>query len=995
MSQENDYQFFDRLFVRSPFYSPENYAPERIKQVLMQREFQNAIWLASPDFYRLLSRQHFNWDLLGKSERTSVLKYFNRMSFRATPFGAFSAFSLVPWDSSDRLRLVEGRKAILHLLPAREWQVEEELTWKAGPTDYHLQPNPTIMGLGNRFSFIRSTISASGKMDFALNSIPAEELNKKLLAFASPRPVLRSYAVAKAADLTGCTAEEASSYIDFLVNEQVFYSEFEGCLIESPQLAANRQGSRTAMHLPFTDELRLEQVNAELAGQGGMESYNGNLFYSALERPVQEGGVGDEWQQEMIKVIGLLRKIVIPYPTPALKNFVSAFKNKFDEQQIPLLTALDPETGIGYDNLHGSADQDGLLKSVFFPSKPPGDKQIEWTAVHRMFFRLWRDGVHSSCSPLVISEQDLREISDVKGGLPLPPSLAFLFSRTAEKMVLDNNGGASATSILGRFSAFNGEVADLCSGIAAAEGRANPEVIFAELHQLSDTHVDNINRRSPIYDYIIPVNTYAAETGQKTIRLDDLVLSVQGEALVLSSVSLRKRVIPRLPTAFNYHHNQLAIFRMLGDLQYQGLHANLTFDLEKLFPGLGFYPRVEYGKTIITLAKWRLQEKEIERLTSGHRSVSALHLWRQQRGVPAQITMGISDQQLVFDLGADQQALFFLDCLKELKTTLIREYPEPGKAVMAGKPKLAAQFIAVMARKTMVYQGTIFDQGRKRSTLQRSFPPGSEWLYIKIYGTPETSNHLLLSVIRPFVARNQRLINTWFFIRYRDPEPHIRLRINTNATDIGVLITGLKTTLTRKTDAVHIREFRLETYEREIERYSEELMVAAENCFYAGSELAMDWLQRRGASSEAFNLAVFSLVFQMAQLFIPGEYALADFFEWRSGHFLKEFGSESKFLLSLDRKYRSLAKSLAAVLTEDSPEQSTAQYRAGRFMETVAYSSDGSASWGPEKRWVLIADLIHMQVNRLFSHDQRQHEAFIIYCLGKYWTSVLARRARR
>jgi len=35
-------------------------------------------------------------------------------------------------------------------------------------------------------------------------------------------------------------------------------------------------------------------------------------------------------------------------------------------------------------------------------------------------------------------------------------------------------------------------------------------------------------------------------------------------------------------TAYNFHHNA-CLFQLLCDLQFEGLQANLTFDLEKLF----------------------------------------------------------------------------------------------------------------------------------------------------------------------------------------------------------------------------------------------------------------------------------------------------------------------------------------------------------------------------------------------------------------------------
>jgi len=60
----------------------------------------------------------------------------------------------------------------------------------------------------------------------------------------------------------------------------------------------------------------------------------------------------------------------------------------------------------------------------------------------------------------------------------------------------------------------------------------------------------------------------------------------------------------------------------------------------------------------------------------------------------------------------------------------------------------------------------------------RKFIPGTEWLYLKIYTGVKTSDVLLEEAILPLVTcfLNNNLINKWFFIRYNDPKPHLRIR---------------------------------------------------------------------------------------------------------------------------------------------------------------------------------------------------------------------------
>src|SRR5262249_21929470 len=62
----------------------------------------------------------------------------------------------------------------------------------------------------------------------------------------------------------------------------------------------------------------------------------------------------------------------------------------------------------------------------------------------------------------------------------------------------------------------------------------------------------------------------------------------------------------------------------------------------------------------------------------------------------------------------------------------------------------------------------------------RTFLPGGEWFYAKLYGGTATADRLLRDEIAPFVGEllEEGVIDRWFFIRYTDPNPHLRLRMH-------------------------------------------------------------------------------------------------------------------------------------------------------------------------------------------------------------------------
>ena len=60
--------------------------------------------------------------------------------------------------------------------------------------------------------------------------------------------------------------------------------------------------------------------------------------------------------------------------------------------------------------------------------------------------------------------------------------------------------------------------------------------------------------------------------------------------------------------------------------------------------------------------------------------------------------------------------------------------------------------------------------------------PFNKWLYLKIYCEKNMDNNLLINIIMPYLKlkKNEKIVDEYFFIKYYDPNYHIRLRIHAN-----------------------------------------------------------------------------------------------------------------------------------------------------------------------------------------------------------------------
>ena len=127
----------------------------------------------------------------------------------------------------------------------------------------------------------------------------------------------------------------------------------------------------------------------------------------------------------------------------------------------------------------------------------------------------------------------------------------------------------------------------------------------------------------------------------------------------------------------------------------------------------------------------------------------------------------------------------------------------------------------------------------------RIFYPGSEWLYFKIYTGVKTSE-FLLEVIKPFVEQlqNENKIKKWFFIRYNDPKPHLRIRFNiSNPNKFYILLHKISSLFGEYLNSGEISNIIIDTYKRELERYGENTIEYAEEIFFRSSELILNFLE--------------------------------------------------------------------------------------------------------------------------------------------------------
>ena len=127
---------------------------------------------------------------------------------------------------------------------------------------------------------------------------------------------------------------------------------------------------------------------------------------------------------------------------------------------------------------------------------------------------------------------------------------------------------------------------------------------------------------------------------------------------------------------------------------------------------------------------------------------------------------------------------------------------------------------------------------------ERLRPPGSDWLFAKLYGPPSAQDELIAGPVRTLgeLATAAGLARHWFYVRYADPGPHLRLRFSGDPdTLLGELLPQLCDWARELLDDGRCDRLGFDTYEREIERYGgTAAMAVVEEIFAIDSAAAVE-----------------------------------------------------------------------------------------------------------------------------------------------------------
>ncbi|MGO4289240.1 lantibiotic dehydratase [Chitinophaga sp. RAB17] len=1018
------------LSLHTNYRNDTNELTAAIKKIFADPLLQEAIYLASPDLYTTLQQ----W-LLGtiplrpqKEHKLALTlyKYLVRMCTRCTPYGLFAGCTpgTISQEPTHIALTADPHHKVtrldMHYLSAL---ADELLQDETISTQLQYQSNTSLYLTGATYRYYEYKLQDK-KRHYFLSTFSHTPYLEQIIATASKGASLHQ--LIQVLTNMSIPAADAADFITALIQNQILVSLWQPT-ITGPDYFRTLSAQLEAGTGETGLTLLLKQIQYLLDQPGiGTRHYAGirdilqkqfpvitgkdavqvDLFYKTTANNISAKTIATITGH--LQHLTVLNQAAIP---PDLQNFCKKFYQRYEEREMPLMTVLDSESGIGYGMIAGDKTcYTPLVDDLVVPGDTPA-AQIVWNVYNKLVLEKFTLAQKENTYAIEITDADLQKITPAGPTSNVPATACLMGTLLAMdneqldegnfQFIMKSCGGPGALALMGRFAAGNSELAQQMKACVDYEQSLFPDKIIAEVIHLPEGRTGNVLLRPQLYDYEIPFLGTASVDEKFQLSVSDLYVTVKNNMVILRSKSLNKEIIPRLTSAHNYTQS-LSIYKFLCDLQNQYAPFNITWDWN-IFLNTPFLPRISYKQLILKRARWLLFSNEFNDLLGTSPAADCLKQLLTKYNLPEKVVMAEGDNELFLDLSCEYAQELLTDKLHKDNVVLYESLVNENNNLVAGPGGSHCNEMVIPFCHTSHEIPLTAYKTHQTVTASRSFAAGSEWLYAKIYCGAKWMDKLLTKELLPLLTelKQEKIITQWFYIRYQDPDSHLRIRFR-NTTDPAFsqhVISRLHQIFEDyiANDIVHKIQF--DTYVREIERYGKVNIELSEQFFFHDSEAVIQLLPIIQSGGNEQHRWLFALKGVDCLLNDFG-YTTAQklhLLQQLQQNFFREFNGDGSLLYQLNNKYRDNSKAIDKLLAESLLIPATvidifhARSIATNTISQHIHSSNEQQKATTEALRHLVPDYIHLFLNRLFVANQRLHELVIYHYLMKHYTSVLAR----
>jgi len=1032
----------------------------RLAKLVAEPLIRDALFIASPDLDDALPAWLEDPDSeRGARVERALVRYFSRMAGRPTPFGLFAGTSV--GSVGGRTDLAIGGRETYRRHSRFDMDYLSALTGALADDPalygaFEYRPNSSLYRAAGRVHYVETRRSGEERSHHLVAVEDSDALSSVLERAAAGAAGASFEALAAGLVSEDVDREEADGFVRELIESQVLRPELEPYLTgPDPSEALARQLSERPETARIGERLgnarrslaaldgeglavppaRYRAVARELEGLPAPVRLS-KLFQVDLIKPAPDARLGGAVLDEILHGVSIAIAFVEARgPDNDLSRFRDAFVERYGAREVPLTEALDEEAGIGFPPAPGDGGGGGarLLDKLELEAAG-GAPSVSWSERTTYLLRRLNDALETGALEILIDPKDVERLRP-KETPQLPAAFAVVatvvasdeaLSRGDFRIVWNGAEGPSGARLLGRFCHADAGLERCVEEHARAEERNDPDAVFAEVVHLPQGRIGNVLFRPVLRGHEIPYLGRSGISDDRKIPISDLFLSVVSGRVVLRSARLGRRVIPRLTSAHNFRRETLDLYHFLCELQDQDSPGPVGWSWGPLWRA-PFLPRVVCGRLVLSLARWTATREELEPIwkNGGTERFQAVQSWRAKRRLPRFVLLAEGDNRLPVDFENVLSVDSFAHRVRNSgEVEFVELFPGPDELCARGpEGRFLHELVIPVIRTPAASEARPAEGPRPASRAVpaapaiRCFPPGSTWLYAKLYTGPASADRLLRDIVAPLVERAvaSGAADRWFFIRYGDPHWHLRLRFRGEPSRLlAEVLPDLHASAAEPLADGRFWKIQLDTYEPEVERYGgEEAVDAAERIFQADSESALQILEMLedgdAGADERWRIALrgadamlgdFGLGLEEKRRVVT---SARD--ELRKSHRFDE-GVRRR----VGERFREVSRSLEALLDEAPRDASGEENGDTGFAPGLALLRERSDRIAPAVRELralaregrlgtslpeVAASHVHMQMNRWLRSDHRKQELVLYDFLVRLYESRAMRAARR
>ncbi len=917
--------------------------------------------------------------------RSAVLRYLARMGGRATPYGLFAGTAPVTVDDHFRVDLgkreqhtvrVRVDAAVLEGLvvraadevDARHWplRVNPLLRWDH-TTDTVCFPrrgdaSADVVRLRCSHAVAEVVRRADdgevmgGELIGALRVLLPERAEHELAAFL--RRLVETGVLERSLGLIEPGVEPAERAIDQL--------ERMGCHASAEPLRAlvGRACGPRQLDPALTAQLDAAWETAagavdEFATVARHHRFDLTTELATGEARVDRGRVAD------IRA-AVLRVAALQVPTEPASGldfaaFREAFRARYEGAEVPLLEALDLESGVVPNPLRGASQLAGASgvrggETAQAPQCAP--------ELLRMYAEWVRDG-----SPVDIADLAPASACGARAALA---TLVGDDHPDGLRSVLVGGVGRSPYALLARFGLDRPDIerhlhADpTTSATTAPDDGAAP--IHAELVYHAGGRIGNVLVRPRILPETVALSGGAGQT----LPLHRLTLQLRGEEFLLRDRESGRPVVIELNSAHNLDLFGLdPVYTVLGYLASSG-GVGWSWGALASLPHL---PRVTCGPVVVAPERWRVAASGVATALSGGAPGADLRALLPGIGGRRWVGIGEYDHLLPIDLGNDRWVEAALAAERSGDDVTVVELPQlESPAARGPRGRHVGEVVLPLGparRSPPAGAAAAAHDARSDDTCAFDGNRGRRWAYAKYYCGHASADTVIARARRVAAdLRARGVIAGWYFLRYQDGGHHVRVRMRPADPHGRPSVVGALDDLgVQLHQEGLVSRTALDDYVPEIARYGGSAgLDAAERLFESSSEWTAGFAEATTPEERRLYQAVTDTLQWCSALSENAETQLAFLHRCKTGLglFPEKHGNP------LGRFVRAHETALRDHLWQ-APTCETLRTRV-RALATVVGTSP---HLDEQRTWSVLGSALHLHCNRMFAFDAVRMEYLV------------------